>query len=138
MSEQPFILPKLIHVGEILTAHGKQYLFLRKKGHSFVWFQGSGIDEPTPIKALTSTEAMKMAYQTWGGQSFRMLNCGFLYTLPERDEHGMNALFSQMVQSYGSSNGVYFDQELGHNCVVHLASDEARRLWQTLKQQSRL
>ena len=66
------------------------------------------------------------------------MHCGFRYTLPERDEHGLNALFNQMVASYSSSNGVYFEQELGHPCIVQNASIQARLLWKKLKQANRL
>jgi len=67
-----------------------------------------------------------------------MVNCGFRYTLPERDEHGYNALFHQMAASYATSNGVYFDEESGNNCFVNFASEEAKNLLKVLQTSKRL
>jgi len=131
----------LIHVGTTKLTPLPTYLFLRKVDqHHYVWFKEneSGIEEPTPIEAERITEALRLANTHWKNHYFTLLNCGFRYTLPERDEHGMNALFSQMVASYSTSNGVYFEEELGHLCFVQAASIEARQLWKKLKQAGRL
>lgn len=130
-------LDKLIHVARIYT-HGEWLtLYLRKNenGH-FTWYEGqeNGLKETeTPVSAQTMEEAMRLAPRHWKNHSFRTLNCGFRYTLPERDEHGINAFFHQMAASYSSSNGVYYDDELGNNCFVQNASEEAYALWQQLK-----
>lgn len=130
MSQTPL---KLIHVASILQRdQGLRYLFLRKKeDYHFCWYIKS-IDsvqeDETTVAASTIEEAIRLARHTWKEDFFRTLNCGFRYTLPERDEHGMNALYYQMAASYNSMNGVYFDDELGHNCFVQNASVEARNL----------
>lgn len=127
---------KLIHVACIFTQGKWGYLFLRKDGDGhFAWHQEKHPqnETPTPVSGHTIEEALRLAARQWKNQSFRMLNCGFRYNLPERDEHGINALFHQMVASYSSANGVYYDEELGNNCFVQNASDEAYNLWQRLK-----
>lgn len=126
----------LIHAARLQNG----YALLRKKGpNDFVWYQenGDGVENETPISAPTIEEAIRLANKQWKNSRFEPFNCGFRYTLPERDEHGSNALFSQMMASYSSSNGVYFDDELGHNCFVQAASEEARNFWKKLKQQGR-
>lgn len=121
----------LIHVGKI----GERFLFLRKIApQHFEWFFAvDGSETATEVRALTIEEALRLAAHKWKGDYFKTINCGFRYTLPERDEHGNNALFYQMVASYSNSSGVYFDDELGSNCIVHNASIEARQLWNRLK-----
>lgn len=134
-------LGKLIHVAQIFLKGQWQYVFLRKdvNGH-FTW--NEEIDQKnenaTSVSAQTIEEAMRLAPKHWKNQFFKALICGFRYTLPERDEHGINALFHQMVASYSTSNGIYYDEELGNNCFVQNASDEAYQLWQRLKEQNRL
>ena len=127
----------LIHVARLQN----DYVLLRKKGpHEFVWYRenGDGQEQETPLIATTIEEAIRLANVKWKREHFLPLNCGFRYTLPERDEHGNNALFSQMMASYSSSSGIYFDEELGHNCLVQAASDEARSFWNKLKQEGRV
>ncbi len=97
--------------------------------YRFVWFLR---DKETPIVGGNSEEAILLARKQWGEDNFRTLNCGFRYTLPERDEHGVNALYSQMVSSYASMNGIYFDPDLSCNCFVQSASNEARSLMKQL------
>jgi hypothetical protein len=134
--------PKLIHVACIQEKNiGFVYLFLRQvnSGH-YVWFkeEPASQEKETPISGATVEEAIQRARQFWKDNFFRTLICGFRYTLPERDEHGYNALFHQMVASYASMNGVYFDDELGHNCIVYNASNEARSLSEKLQQTAQL
>lgn len=135
---------KLIHVGKIEAKDPRGlYLFLRQiSSEQFVWYQeiahGESQEIQTEISGLTINEALHKARRHWRHESFRTLNCGFRYSLPERDEHGCNALFHQMVASYSSSNGIYFDDDLGHNCIIHFASQEAWILWQKLKNANRL
>lgn len=133
---------KLIHVASIFTPNGEhRYLLLRKKGTDhFIWYEEENLDHEneTEVSAQTIEEAMRLAARHWKRYSFRTIVCGFRYTLPERDEHGLNALFHQMSASYNSMNGVYYDEELGNNCFVQSASNEALQLWQRMKAQKRL
>lgn len=133
---------KLIHVAQLIQPKtGWMHLFLRKiDSHRFTWFEGKidGDERETEVMGLTVEDAMREAVRKWRKIPFRMINCGFRYTLPERDEHGMNALFHQMAASYSSMNGIYFDEDLGNNCFVNFASLEARDLWQNLKKQNKL
>lgn len=122
-------MTKLIHIASI-NKGGQHYLFLKEiTPHHYVWFEGK--DES--VSAPTIPAAITAARNHWRANSFRLVNCGFRYTLPERDEHGMNALYHQMAASYATQNGVYFDEELGHNCLVQNASQEALNLWKELK-----
>lgn len=124
-------LSNLIHIAKI----GQRYLFLRKIAPlHFAWFWSDKDGETaTEVTATNAEEALRLARRQWRQEDFRTVGCGFRYTLPERDEHGMNALFCQMAASYQSPNGIYFDDELGGNCVVHFASQEARQLMMQLK-----
>ncbi len=135
-------MQQLIHIGFIYTKDkGKCRIFLRKiEANRYVWFVENGNleESETNVQAATIEEAIRLGRNQWKDQFFRTLNCGFRYTLPERDEHGMNALFYQMVASYGSSNGIYFDDELGHNCFVQASSLEARKIWKILQENSKL
>lgn len=131
---------QLIHIATaILPKRGKSLLLLRKEGdRDYTWFIDGAVEERSDVKGMTVEEAMRAAYCRFRLNSFKTVACGFRYTLPERDEHGMNALFHQMKASYSSINGVYYDEELGHNCFVQNASDEAIALWKKLKGENRL
>jgi hypothetical protein len=133
---------KLIHLARILDAkRGKVYLTLRQVApQHYTWFRedSSGQETETAVTAASIEEAMQAAATFWSQDSFRTVICGFRYGLPERDEHGINALFHQMAASYNSMTGVYFDEEVGFNCIVHNASAEARELFKKLQAQSRL
>lgn len=135
-------LPKLIHVACIrLPQQGLKYLLLRQINPlHYTWFleEAPGQEKETPTWGVTTEEALLAARKTWSQQEFRTLNCGFRYTLPERDEVGTNALFHQMVASYASMTGVYFDEELGCNCFVQNASLEARNFAKRLQQTAQL
>lgn len=134
-------LNKLIHTGSIQTKKGKRYLFLREvEPHHYIWFleEEPGKEMDTGVSAASIEFALQLARKTWKMDNFRTVICGFRYTLPERDEHGANALFHEMAASYASSNGVYFDHDLGHNCVVYHASKEARQLLHRLLASSSL
>lgn len=121
----------IMHVAKYLSPQkGQTWLYLKKiDPRTYTWFEE---ETATEVTADTIEEALRLAFRQWKGQSFRTLMCGFRYTLPERDEHGINALFWQMVLSYSSSNGIYFDEEIGCNCFVQSASQEARNLWKEL------
>lgn len=128
------VAPKLIHVGKIFPQGGMQWVFLRQiSEHLFQWFYAASEEIATGVTADSVQEAMRLAFRTWKMVYFTTLNCGFRYTLPERDEHGINALFHQMIASLSSPNGIYFDEELGHLCFVQNASIEARDLWKQLQ-----
>lgn len=131
---------KLIHIAFIYEK-GRKALFLRKKeAYHYRWFHeiDAGAEMETDVTASGIEEAIRLARQKWQLYGFQTLNCGFRYTLPERDEHGINALFHQMSASCGNSNGIYFDDDVGHNCIVQNASLEAIALWHKLKEQKRI
>lgn len=118
---------KLIHVAKIFKNGKHTLLFLRKvSNNEYRWFQDK---ESTPVYAETIEEALRLAPKHWNNDSYRTIICGFRYTLPERDEHGINALFHQMAASIVTPNGIYFDEELGNNCFVQNYSLEARELF---------
>lgn len=133
---------RLIHAAQILLKdQGLKYLFLRQVSpNQFAWFleQRPGQESDTPISADQVEIAIHLARQQWNQDSFRLVGCGFRYSLPERDEHGQNALFYQMAASYSNPTGVYYDETLGHNCIVQFASAEARALLERLLQNSLL
>lgn len=128
---------RIIHAAQIIVPkEGKQLLLLEEMDpQDYRWFvlKEDNVEVETDVSGRTIEEAFRNANRKWAANSFRTIICGFRYTLPERDEHGMNALFYQMAASYGTMNGVYFDEELGHNCFVQNASDEALDLWRRLK-----
>ncbi len=127
---------KLIHVAKIFKNGTHIHLFLRKiSDREYRWFQEKS---ETPVFAETIEEALRLAARHWRADSFRTIICGFRYTLPERDEHGINALFHQMAASISTPNGVYFDEELGNNCYVQNQSLEARELFYALRDRGEL
>ena len=79
------------------------------------WFDG---DLSLGLKASTIPLAFSMARKNFS--SFKPISAGYKYTLPERDEHGKEALYYEAVKSLESPNGVFFDEFAGHNAVVHL------------------
>lgn len=125
---------KLIHIGLFHPPGGGiRYTYLRKLADfHYMWFEGNEETE-SGLTAPHVEEAIRLAHRKWKMNGFRLLHCGFRYALPERDEHGINALFCQMGASYDSMNGVYFEEELGYNCHVQNASEEALTLWRALK-----
>lgn len=131
----------LIHIGFRRGHHAEEILLLLRQlsPAEFRWFEDkTGSEIPTNVVAATKEEAIEKARKTWKLSLFRTLQCGFRYTLPERDEHGMNALFFQMKASLLSFNGIYFDEEMGHNCFVQNMSLEAKKLLNQLKKENRL
>ena len=130
----------LIHVAKIFdSALGWTWLFLRHTGENeFVWFQQSGdAEQITGMRGSNAENAIFLARRHWKEHFFTTLKCGFRFTLPERDEIGSNALFCHMYASYAVMNGVYYDEELGHPCVVRDASNQALDLMKTLQLQGR-
>lgn len=134
--------PKLIHIARIHAQNqGNIYLFLRQiEPYRYIWFREElpGTEIETEIWGGTAEESLLAAYKAWRHNEIRPVHCGFRYTLPERDEVGTNALFHQMVSSYSSMSGVYFDEELSSNCIVQFASIEARDLWKRLEQATQI
>lgn len=130
---------RLIHVAKIQENFFK-YLFLREKEPNyFIWSEDeNGIEKETALFGTTIEDAISKARKEYKSKGFKTVNCGYRYTLPERDEHGTNALFFQMKESYSTSNGVYFDETLGNLCHVQFASLEAQNLLKKLKQENRL
>jgi hypothetical protein len=135
-------LGKLIHIARIVASNGRiRYIYLRKsEPEGYRWYEGvdDSTEEETPVAGPTIEETIRLAVKHWNKQAYRNVNCGFRYTLPERDEHGINAYFVQMASSQSSMNGVYYDEELGNNCYVQNASIESFNLWQRLKKEDRL
>jgi hypothetical protein len=132
---------KLIHVALIMDNGSWRPLFLRKiDDQHFAWFaeNSDGTEEKTLIDGINTEVAIQKAYPFWKHQYIKMLNCGFKYQLPERDEHGINALFWEMVAGYTSPNGIYFDQVAGSNFFVNFASQHALKMWKSLEKQGRL
>jgi hypothetical protein len=126
---------KLIHVGRIQNSKkGVEYLFLRKDTENiFTWYREKNeTEEETNLSADSISLAIQTASKYWMDNSFRTLRCGYRFELPERDEHGCNALFHQMATSYSSSGGVYLDEEISQSCIVKNASSEALELWNAL------
>ena len=116
---------EILHAGKI---NYSTYLLL---DNHFVW---RFIDQKEASPAASSfQQALVLARQLWSKDFFTLLHCGFRYTLPTRDETGINATFKQMVLSYSASNGRYFDEEVGHLCYVDFASQEALRLWKRIR-----
>jgi len=133
--------PKLIHAAVArIRGEGKVILLLRETApYHYQWYmEKDGFEVDTAVSAPTVEDALRLARHQWKNDSFRTIICGFRYTLPERDEHGCNALFHQMAASYANSGKTYFDEELGNNCVVFHASEEAIDLWHRLQQTGRL
>src|SRR4051812_9746962 len=129
----------LIHIARILEKNGQiTYLLLRKLDpYRYIWFfeETCGKETETPIWAGSPYDALLAAYKAWSLDEIRSVHCGFRYTLPERDEVGSDALFYQMAASYESMSGIYFDEELASNCIVHNASMEAKQLLKRLVKQ---
>lgn len=129
-------LNNLIHIATIrVSGGGKQTLYLRKQDTRYVWLLlgGEGQESESTVAADSAEEAIRLAWRHWENDGFQPLRCGYRFTLPERDEIGVNALFHQMVASYSTMNGIYLDEELGHQCIVHDASAEALQVWASLR-----
>ncbi len=104
-----------IHLAEIFE--GKKIpLTLMKEGEEiYVWHRDG---KPTDVVAASPEEAFKKARKRWNQSRFHAVYCGTKFTLPERDEHGSPASYQDMKRSLSSMTGVYYDEALGHNCIV--------------------
>lgn len=121
----------LIAVASIREGHDRKLLFLKKlENHLFQWFKE---DQPTDIQGDFWSQAICLAYRKWKSEDFQMLPCGMVFTLPERDEHGNNALFYQMAKSLESMNGIYYDENFGSNCIVQQIPTESKEIYLKLK-----
>lgn len=130
----PTPLNNLIHVATLRRKGRKCLLFLRKQEQHYIWYEVEEEREvATSVTSDSAEEAIRLARRYFAPHFFETLRCGFRFTLPERDEIGTNALFHQMVSSYSAGNGVYLDEELGHQCFVNEASQEALTLWRRLQ-----
>ncbi len=110
-------------------------LFLRQDDDNiFTWYSRDheGNETDTGVRAERAEEAIRIGRRQWQEQSFTTLRCGYRFTLPERDEIGVNARFHQLTASLDTWNGIYFDTELGHQCIVKEWSHEAHNLWREL------
>lgn len=140
--DTPKTAGKLIHAARFFKDRtGWVLLLLRKTAdNSCIWFEETSDKQETQtsVSAANPEEALRLAFRQWQGQSFRTIRCGYRFTLPERDEIGTNALMHHMIASYSISNGIYFDDELGHQCIVKETSQEALDLWKSLASQKRL
>ena len=134
MIETGEVKPKIIHLAKKWHAGRLQLLALVLLGKNYEWIQAPLEDfVKTDLRAHSIEEAIVLARKTWKEEGFFLVNCGYRYTLPERDEHGLEALFHQMAKSLASMTGVYQDEELGHLCLVQNVSLEARHLLDEFK-----
>lgn len=116
---------KILHVAKIYPKGLPSYLFLKEEEGRFLW-------EGTTCGGQSLEEALKEGSRMWKQDYFTLLHCGFRYSLPIRDEVGVNALFWQMAKSYATFNGIYFDEDVGHMCLVKFASQEALKVWKKI------
>lgn len=134
-------MAKLIHIAKIYTGSKPAYLYLRQiNPNDYGWFEekGPSAETDTGVRGASVEEAMRLAERHWKLQSFNPISCGFKFTLPERDEHGYNALFYEMAAALNTMNGVYPDEELGHLCQIKQIPRESRDFYKILKEQNRL
>jgi len=101
---------------------GAATLFLYKEENAFRWFKAN---TSLPLAAKTISQAVYQARRSFRLSAFRLLDCGKLFTLPERDEHGAFANFFEFSQAMAAPNYTYFDKERGHLCQVKEFSQEA-------------
>lgn len=130
----------IIHIGYLQQGRHREYYFLRKTDSArYQWEKAQertenfSKDEPLPIIADSVEEAIRLAYLQWHSPPLQSLICGFRFTLPERDEIGVPALFHQMRRSYSVGNGAYLDEEIGCSCIIHDAPSQTLALWRLLE-----
>ena len=92
------------------------------------WYEG---EHSLDLNAASIPLAFVIARKAY--PDFNPIAAGYKYTLPERDEHGKEALYCEAVKSLESSNGVFFDEKAGHNVVVHLIPQKTIDLIRGLK-----
>lgn len=134
-------MPKLMHIGKISTERGTTFLHLRQLDPKiYRWFRvdPTGNEIETEVVSDTIEESIRQASRFWHKDHYSSVGCGYRFTLPERDEHGNNALFYQMSSALQTINGIYFDEELGHFCQVRQIPLVAKELWKRLNKENRL
>lgn len=105
----------IVYLAEIFDGKKIPLALVNDGDGIFYWCQDG---KPTDVVASSSEEAFKKARKKWKEFGFQPVLCGTKFTLPERDEHGSPASYQDMRKSLASMNGVYFDEALGHNCIV--------------------
>lgn len=91
----------------------------------FDWFDQ---DKSLNLSSSSIEEAFKKGRKELKARGFSPIHCGYKFTLPERDEHGKEALYIDMMKSLASPNGIFFDETMGHNAVVHQIPSYVRNL----------
>ncbi len=134
---------KLIHVASYYGPGGRQFLLLlREVNGLYRWFVESQQEneEPTDLEAGRVHEAIRLAARHYRHDDFVSLHCGYRYDSEDRDEHGINALFHEMVASYSNASidGAYQNSDLSHQFFVKFAPDQALTLWKRLESEKRL
>lgn len=115
-----------IHVG---TGTKGTYLLQEESPGQYTWYLN---DQPTEAKGTSVPLAIREARRLFRHDNFQTLLCGTRFFLPDRDEHGENALFSEMVRSLASGNGQYFDPAYGQNAIVREIPIKSRDLAVTM------
>lgn len=132
----------LIHVATIRPQGPREvYLFLRQLPNKrFCWFEErtKGREVATPLQASSLHEALHRGKQHWKKAHFQLVQCGFRFSLPERDEIGRPAFFSEMVLSYSSPTGSYSDPESGQPYEVTQAAQKSLHLMKLLLKEKRI
>lgn len=134
-------MPKLMHIATISTERGRTELFLRQVDPKiYRWYRldRTGNEIETAVASDTIEDSIRQAGVHWKLEHFSPMLCGYRFTLPERDEHGNNALFYQMASALQTMNGIYFDEELGHFCVIKQIPLVAKEYWKQLNLEKKL
>lgn len=120
---------KIIHIAKIQSGRPRShFLFLHNNDNELRWYQEDRT--ATSVASQTIEEAIRLANKKWEQKNFTLLNCGFRYTGPERDEHGTNAYFYEMGLSQTSPGGIYLVNGVPN--YVQGASQEALEIWKEL------
>lgn len=91
------------------------YVLREETPGNFQWFlHGKAVG----VNCSSLKDSLKSGFKSFKNDQFRPLHCGTKFSLPERDEHGEPAIFSELVRSLASSNGQYYDPLYGQNFIV--------------------
>ncbi len=113
---------EIIHIARVHLDEGKRYLYLKEIEAGYGWFYEEG---PALLEAPTIEEAISLASRHFKHHFFDFLNCGFRFQVTPRDEHGAPAFFRDMVASFSTPTGEYYDESKGHHYIVNNPSREA-------------